>query len=252
MPKFDSAGVGIHYEEQGSGAPVILVHGFASSARGNWIEPEWIKFLSPTYRVIALDCRGHGQSDKPHDAAAYGSATMAGDVLRLMDHLGIGRALLMGYSMGAMLSLHLTLDHPERFRATVLGGMGGASGGMAQPGRRESIVQALLTDDPATISEEIPRTFRRFAELNRNDLKALGACMSHDRPELNPQLLGAIRVPVLVVIGTKDTLVGSADQLAAAIPGAQLVKLEGRDHINAVGDKNYKAAVGKFFAAAPA
>jgi pimeloyl-ACP methyl ester carboxylesterase len=95
------------------------------------------------------------------------------------------------------------------------------------------------------------REFRRFAEANRNDLKALGACIAHDRPDFSPLRLASISIPVMVVIGTNDTLVGSADELAHAIPGAELVQLEGRDHLNAVGDKRYKEAVARFFTAAP-
>jgi pimeloyl-ACP methyl ester carboxylesterase len=138
--------------------------------------------------------------------------------------------------MGAMLSLHLAVSHGDRFRAVVLGGLGTGEGGMADPGRRESIAAALLADDPATITGEIPQQFRRFAEANHNDLKALAACMSRDRPQMSPEIMAQLRMPVMIAIGTKDTLVGSADRLAAMIPGAQLVTLEGRDHINAVGD----------------
>jgi len=261
MPIFDSAGVPIHYLDQGAGPPVVLVHGFAASARSNWGETGWIAFLSAKYRVLALDCRGHGLSGKPHEREAYGPVNMGGDIIRLLDHLGIGRTLLMGYSMGAAISLHTVLSHGGHFRALVLGGIGTGPRGMAEPGRTHSIAQVLLAHDPRLILEkmardfgrmaEMAREFRRFAEANRNDLKALGACIAHDRPDFSPARLATIRIPVMVVIGTKDTLVGSADELAREIPGAELVKLEGRDHLNAVGDKRYKEAVARFFSAAP-
>ncbi|MGD0075377.1 MAG: alpha/beta hydrolase [Candidatus Binataceae bacterium] len=252
MPVFDSAGVPIHFQDNGAGPPAVLVHGFAASARSNWEETRWVSFLAANYRVIALDCRGHGMSGKPHESEAYGPENMGGDIIRLLDHLGIGRALLMGYSMGAAISLHTVLGHPTRFRALVLGGIGSGPGGMAERGRIPRIAQALLADDPRSLSDEMERQFRRFAEANRNDLKALAACIMRDRPDFNPALLGTIDIPVMVVIGTRDTWVGSADDLARAIPGAELVRLEGRDHLNAVGDKRYKDAVARFFGGAPA
>ena len=179
---------------------------------------------------------------------------MAGDVVRLLDHLKVPRALLMGYSMGAWISLKVVLSWPQRIRAVVLGGIGGGSGtgSMADPRRRQVIASALLAERTEDVADPIPRQFRQFAEANHNDLKALAACMSGDRPLLDPATLGAIRIPVMIVVGTKDELVGSAEPLAGEIAGAELVKLEGRDHLNAPGDKRYKEAVARFFAAAPA
>ena len=255
MPSFDSNGVAIHYEERGSGAPVALVHGFASNLKQNWELTGWLDFLAVNYRVIAMDCRGHGLSAKPHEAEAYGSANMTGDVVRLLDHLKVPRALLMGYSMGAWISLGVILSYPGRIRAAVLGGIGGGTGGaspMADPRRRAVIVKALLAERAEDVAEPIARQFRQFAEANRNDLKALAACMSGDRPALDPASLSTIRMPVMIVVGTKDELVGSAEPLAGAIAGAELVRLEGRDHLNAPGDKLYKEAVAGFCAAAPA
>jgi pimeloyl-ACP methyl ester carboxylesterase len=252
MPFFDSDGVRIHYEDAGSGEVVVLVHGFASNARYNWGITGWIKFLSERYRVIALDCRGHGQSDKPHDPAAYTLDRMGGDVIRLLDHLGVRRALLMGYSMGARIAMWLMLRHPERFRAVVLGGVG-AGGRMGEAERRRKIVEALLAPDASAIADEVARLFRQFAEANRNDLAALAACMGAERGEgASAAELASVRMPVMIVIGTRDTLVGDAEPLHKMIPGSELLKLEGRDHLNAPGDRLYKEAVGKFFAGAPA
>lgn len=252
MPIFDSAGVSIHYRDQGAGAPVVLVHGFAASARGNWEETGWISFLGANHRVLALDCRGHGLSAKLHEGAAYGPENMGGDIIRLLDHLGIERALLMGYSMGAAISLHTVLNHSARFRAMVIGGLGTGPGAMAERGRLERIAEALLAEDLASISDQMAREFRRFAEANHNDLRALAACILHDRPDFGPARLASIRIPVMVAIGTEDMMIGSADELADAIPGARLIKLEGRNHLNAVGDRRFKQAVARFFAAAPA
>jgi pimeloyl-ACP methyl ester carboxylesterase len=250
MPSFDSDGVQIHFEDRGTGEPVVLVHGFASRAEHNWGMTGWYELLAPKYRVIAMDCRGHGASGKPHAAADYGGTIMEDDVIRLMDHLGISRAILMGYSMGGRISLGLLVHHPDRFRAVVLGGIG-AGAQMNDPQRRGGIVEALLADDPKSIAEETPRLFRQFAELNHNDLKALAACMSAERSLVDPAALRANKLPVLIVVGSKDTLVGSAGPLLDSIANSRLVEVEGRDHLNAPGDKRYQQAVMEFFAAAP-
>ena len=124
MAYFDSKGVQIYFEEHGIGEPVVLVHGFASRAEHNWGATNWFTTLAPHYRVVALDCRGHGKSGKPHDSAAYGGEIMGEDVIGLMDHLGIKRTLIMGYSMGGRIVTGLLMSHPERLRAAVLGGIG--------------------------------------------------------------------------------------------------------------------------------
>ena len=248
MPTFVSYGIPINYLDEGGGDPVVLVHGFASNAKNNWVEPGWVRFLSPRYRVIALDQRGHGLSGKPHDSQSYDARMLAADVLGLMDHLRIEKAFLMGYSMGAMVSLVLAMSHPWRFRAVVLGGIGGDSATRSLEGR-DAIIRALLIEKPDSIDDPVAKTFRTFAESNRNDLKALAACLACDRSRHDPQSLGRIALPVMLVIGTRDVLVANADKLATSIPGAELVTLEGRDHLNAVGDKRYKESVAKFFAA---
>src|SRR5271156_4115663 len=210
MAYFDSDGVQIYYEEHGSGEPVVLVHGFASRADHNWGITQWYTALAPHYRDVALDCRGHGKSSKPHDREAYGRDKMALDVIRLMDHLGFKRTLIMG--------------------------------------------DAMLTEDISTITNERARGFRQFAESAGNDLKALAACMGGRGGDLTAEQIAAknIRVPVMIVIGTKDLLVGNPTLLRDAIPGSKLVMLEGRDHLNAPGDKHYKTAVLEFFKSAPA
>jgi pimeloyl-ACP methyl ester carboxylesterase len=250
MASFDSNGVKIHYQDQGSGDPVVLVHGFAANAEHNWGLTGWYKTLTPNYRVIAPDCRGHGQSDKPHDVKAYGGTVMEDDVIRLMDHLGIARALLMGYSMGGRIAMGLLGRQPKRFRAVVLGGIG-AGAGITDLAARKPIVAALLADDKSKVTDPRARVFREFAEVIKNDLKALAACMAADREPIAPSQLTSNIVPVLVVVGTKDELVAKPEDLTIMIPHAQLLKLEGRDHLNAPGDKLYHQAVLKFFQAAP-
>jgi pimeloyl-ACP methyl ester carboxylesterase len=253
MAYFDSDGVQIYFEEHGEGEPVVLVHGFASRAEHNWGAMNWYMTLAPHYRVVALDCRGHGKSGKPHDREAYGGETMGEDVIRLMDHLGIKRALIMGYSMGGRIVTGLLMSHPERLRAAVLGGIGAATA-TAPSFDRKPIVAALLAENASAITDQRAKEFRQFAELTGNDLKALAACMGASRDDLTAEQIVAkkIRVPVMIVIGTKDLLVGNPTLLRDSIPGSKLVMLEGRDHLSAPGDTHYKEAVLEFFKSAPA
>lgn len=244
VSSFDSGGVLIHYEVFGRGRPIMLVHGFASSLKGNWVDTGWIETLTAVRQVIALDCRGHGLSGKPHAVAAYSGHEMADDVIRLMDHLSVGKADLFGYSMGAAISLRLLLGHPDRFESVVLGGIGDVV--VRQTGGRPNVAGALLTDDPSTITDPVARGFRAFAEANKNDLKALAAYQQAPREGLDGEKLGQVSLPVLVVNGEADVLVGSPDELVAAIPGARLVKVPGRDHLTAVPDPRFKEAVVRF------
>jgi pimeloyl-ACP methyl ester carboxylesterase len=245
MPYFDSAGVRIAYDDFGAGKPIVLVHGFASSRVRNWKDPRWYDTLIKAgRRTVALDCRGHGESDKPHDPAAYAVELMTGDVIRLMDHLGIAHADLMGYSMGARLSATLLARRGNRFTAGVLGGVGGYLVG--DQGGSEAIARALEADDVASIDDPIARTFRRFAAQGRNDLKALAACMRGQRRSVDAAELGRIAVPVLIVVGRNDTIVGNPQRLADAIPNAQLLVIPDRDHLSVVGDRRHKDAVRQF------
>jgi len=120
---FDSAGVRIHYTVQGTGEPVILIHGLYASALKNWGFNGVIADLAQHYQVIALDCRGHGDSDKPTNEGDYG-LKMVDDVVRLMDHLHLPSANIVGYSMGGMITLKLAVTHPDRVHSAILGGMG--------------------------------------------------------------------------------------------------------------------------------
>jgi pimeloyl-ACP methyl ester carboxylesterase len=251
MAYFDSDGVQIYFEERGKGDPVVLVHGFASRADHNWAG--WIDTLARDYRVIALDCRGHGKSGKPHDSAAYAGETMGEDVIRLIDHLGIKRTLIMGYSMGGRIVTGLLMFHPERLRAAVVGGIGAVSAS-APSFDRKPVVDALLAKDISEVKEPRARDFRQFAEATGNDLKALAAVMASNRDDFPAEKIAAkkIRVPVMIVIGTKDLLVGDPKLLRDAIPGSKLVMLEGRDHLSAPSDPHYVEAVQEFFKSAPA
>ncbi len=248
MATFNSNHVTISYETHGDGQPIVLVHGFASSFKRNWQNPGWVDWLTSNgFRVIGLDVRGHGESEKPYDSALHSSEHTSGDVLRLLAHLDIAQADVMGYSMGAAIALHLTAYHGAHFRKVILGGIGdGAIGSGMVTARPEAIVTALEANDLSTISDTVARNFRLFAERGGNDLKALAAVMRRPRAPLDLAAVQRINRPVLVVVGEKDDIAGGAHNLAQAIPNAQLVTVPDRDHLTVVGDQRYKDAVVKF------
>ena len=250
MPTFDSGGVAIHYVDEGRGPAIVLVHGFAASVQANWRAPGIIDaLLSAGRRVVALDCRGHGESAKPLDPAAYAGTAMADDVIALMDHLGIGVADLMGYSMGGFLSASLLVRRPERFRSVILAGIGDAmvTGAMLNRARTNGIAAAMEATAAATTADPVSRMFRELAERTGAGLGALAAMQRSSRARFDPGKLADVTLPVLVLMGEDDTLVGSADRLAAAIPGAKLVKVAG-NHLTAVIAPALKTAVLAFLA----
>jgi len=245
MARFANGGVEIAYLDEGDGDPIVLVHGFASTKEVNWVQPGWIATLTRDgRRVIALDIRGHGASGKLYDSSAYHSATMADDVRALIDFLKIERADVMGYSMGARITAFLTVKHPERVRSVILGGLGiRLVEGVGLP---ESIAGALEAPSLDDVRDPTGRVFRVFAEQTKSDLRALAACIRGSRQTLGRAEVAAIRAPVLVAVGTKDPVAGSAQELAALIPGARALDIPDRDHMLAVGDKVFKAGVVDF------
>jgi pimeloyl-ACP methyl ester carboxylesterase len=245
MPRFAHDGVEIAFLDEGTGEPVVLVHGFASNKEVNWVAPGWVTTLVRAgRRAIALDNRGHGDSSKLYDPAAYHSAIMAEDVRALLDHLTLTGADVIGYSMGARIAAFLALKHPERIRSVVLGGLGIrlVEGG----GLPESIAVALEAPLLTDVADPTAYMFRVFAEHTKSDLRALAACMRGSRQTLSPTEAGQIVVPLLVAVGSEDCIAGSPGELAALIPGAQALVIPGRDHMLAVGDKVFKNGVLEF------
>jgi len=242
MQTFSSDGVRIGFIDAGEGDPVLLIHGFASSVKDNWRDPGWVDFLSGQgFRVIALDCRGHGESDKLYDPKAYGAAGMAEDARRLLDHLGIALADVMGYSMGARITAFLALAHPERVRSAVFAGLGGNMvRPMAGTGPIAHALEAASIDD---VTNPAARTFRAFAEKTGSDLKALAACIRGSREPITREKLATLACPVLVVTGSEDVIGGRAEELAELIPGAEALTVPRRDHMRTVGDKVYMQGV---------
>lgn len=229
-----------------SGEPVLLIHGFASSATVNWVHPGWLKTLGEAgYRVIGIDNRGHGRSDKPHHRDAYHPSAMAGDAVALLTHLGLSEAHVMGYSMGARISAFIGVEHSHRVRSLVFGGLG--IGMVEGVGDWDPIADALRAPSLAAVSHERGRMFRAFAEQTKSDREALAACIETSRELLSPSQMARIDLPALIAVGTKDDIAGSPQALAALMPQAHAVDIPGRDHMLAVGDKVFKQAVLEFY-----
>jgi len=245
MLSFKHKDVEIAYLDEGEGEPIVLVHGFASTKEINWVNPGWMATLTRAgRRAIALDNRGHGQSSKLYRPDAYHSTIMAEDVRALLDHLKLERADVMGYSMGARIAAFLAVAHPERVRSAVFGGLGiRLVEGVGLP---ETIANALEARSLAEVSDPTGQMFRSFAEQTKSDLRALAACIRGSRQVLTREQVAAIKVPVLVAVGTVDQVAGSPEALAALIPGARALPIPDRDHMLAVGDKVYKTGVLEF------
>ncbi|MBD2746202.1 alpha/beta hydrolase [Microvirga sp. BT688] len=254
MRYFNSNGVSIAYVDvpphEGQGDPILLIHGFASNHAVNWVNTLWVKTLTRAgYRVVAFDNRGHGESEKLYDPEAYNSYRMAEDGLRLLDHLGIERADVMGYSMGARITAHMALTAPERMRSMLLGGLGiHLVEGVGLP---LGIADAMEVPSLADLTDPMQRMFRAFAEQTGSDLKALAACIRGSRQVLTREEVATITLPALVSVGTKDDVSGSGPELARLIPNATALDIPGRDHNLAVGDKVHKQGVLDFLAQRP-
>lgn len=245
MPSFSTADGDFSYIDEGDGQPVVLVHGFASNARVNWLDTGWIDWLVRAgYRTIALDNRGHGDSVKLHNAEDYRLEKMSGDVEALIDHLGLQRVRAIGYSMGARILLDFATRHSDRLEKLVLGGIGS---GMAKAGLdRELIAAALLASTLGDIEDPVGRSYRLFADQTRSDRQALAACIrGYGRP-VEPAEIAHIAVHTLVAVGTKDAVAGSAAELAAMIPNAEVLDIPNRDHMRATGDRVFKEGAAAF------
>jgi pimeloyl-ACP methyl ester carboxylesterase len=248
-----SDGVRIAFERGGvpGGAPVMLVHGFGSSRGQNWKSTGWFSTLTEAgFAITAMDCRGHGMSDKPHDPASYGHERMAQDALAVMDEAGLERVLLCGYSMGGFISLRLTAAHPGRVTKLALCGVGEfylRGPRISDPGSRDLLAEALEIEDPSGLTDKRAILFRKFAEQPGKDRFALAACMRAMSPRLPSETLAQFEQNVLVVDGEHDDIAGPPHALAAQFRHGSAVIVPGRDHMTAVGDQKTRHAVADFF-----
>ncbi len=233
------------FRDVGEGQPILLIHGFASSAAINWEGPGWIEPLTEAgYRVICFDNRGHGGSSKFYEESDYGLEIMAADAGELLDHLRVEKAHVMGYSMGGRISAMLAYKQPEKVEKLVLAGNGYnmVDGGFPSSDIRDG----LLADSFDDIETETGKAFRFFAEQTKSDLKALAACIMGVRSPIEKELFAKLEADTLVTIGTEDTVAQNGEKLAEIIPNAVFKPIPKRNHMNAVGDKVYKQNVLEF------
>ncbi|HAM02981.1 MAG TPA: alpha/beta hydrolase [Acidimicrobiaceae bacterium] len=240
-------GVEIDYQVAGEGPAVLLMHGFASSASVNWVRPGVVDALVRAgFTAVAYDARGHGRSGKPHDPAAYADNALVRDAVGLIDHLALGELAVVGYSMGAQVAAWLVPTEP-RVRRAVLGGIGSRLLAPRPQERRypaEEIARALEAEDPETVEDATPRAFRAFADATKADRLALAA-LQRSRVITGHPSLESIDVPVLMVVGERDTLVGDAELVARSLPEGRLVVVPG-DHLSAVTSPEFATAVVDF------
>ncbi|RCV56850.1 alpha/beta fold hydrolase [Marinitenerispora sediminis] len=228
--------------------PVLLLHGFGSTAELNWGRTGWLRALHLAgARTIAPDLPGHGRSPRPHAADRYTPARLVEEVLRLLDALGEPRVDVLGYSMGARLAWELAAGHPDRVRRAVLAGFGPADvlGGPGSGPARQAGPTAPA-DDP--FEGPFAEVFRTAAALPHNDPAALAACARGQAAHpftADPVPEG---VPLLFAAGERDSLAAGVETLAARVPGARVVRAPGRDHRTAVTSRELRSAVLEFLA----
>lgn len=261
--RFDSAGVPIRFIEEGRGEPVILLHGYTTNTEGQWVNTGVFPALVPHFRTIAMDARGHGRSGKPHDRAAYGPE-MGRDVTRLMDHLGLRKAHIVGYSMGAHIVAQLAILDPGRFATLTLGGAAGRLGWTAEDQRRVDEESAEMDggllrsqflrlwprDRPPPSEAEIRADSER--RLAGQDARALAAVRrSNPDQVISMEELARVPMPTLGIVGTADPYLRDFERLKAAMPGLDLVTIPGASHGSATRTPEFRAALLRFLQAHP-
>ena len=263
---FDSNGVRIRYRDTGQGDVIVLIHGNGGSLQG-WIDSGVSPNLERDYRVVALDARGHGKSGKPHEPAAYGQE-MGLDIVRLLDHLDVARAHIIGYSMGALITAQLLTTHPDRFITATLGGAAGRF--------RWTAEDAARTEKEAAEKERecVSRTqIHRLAPVNQPKpsdeaiQQQSAACMADPNQDrfalaalhralgdqaITPAQAASVKVPTLGIVGSLDPYLASFRELEKLRPDMKLVVVEGASHggeNGAMRRPEFVAAVREFLAA---
>jgi pimeloyl-ACP methyl ester carboxylesterase len=258
--EFLSNGVKIHYITEGEGEPVVLIHGFSANAMMNWVLPGVFANLSKHYRVIALDNRGHGRSGKPHEIEKYGPE-MVEDIVRLLDHVHIQKAHIVGYSMGGFITEKLIVTHPERVICAVVGGAG-----WRRPEDDHSVVEAVaksleagtgilplmkaLNPPGRSMPSDDQLKARNQLIMAGNDPKALAACirgMLH--LEVTKQQLEQNKVPVLAIIGEKDPLKIGVDSMTGVLANLKVIVVTNGDHMSTFQSPKFTGAVNEFLSA---
>jgi pimeloyl-ACP methyl ester carboxylesterase len=237
MPRVDNKGISIHYRVEGNGPPLILQHGFSDSS-DRWFEHGFVAALKQKYRLVLIDVRGHGQSDKPHDPPSYAPEKFVSDIVAVLDDLGMKTAIYWGYSMGGWIGFAMARYALDRVGCFVLGGAAGsgASPYAAEPGKEHPFITTLRSGLDAYVGsfgEELTAPLRE--RLLTNDPAALIACTQqrlvtggfHD-------VVRTIAVPTLLYAGTADPIHDAARQTASEIGGAQFVSVPSLSHLAAM------------------
>jgi len=254
---FDANGLRIHYTDEGEGAPVILLHGLGVNSHVNWRSPGIVQRLAQNHRVVAMDHRGHGLSEKPHDPAKYG-VEMVEDVVRLMDHLGIRRAHIVGYSMGGFIALKLLTTHPERFLTATIAGAGYEAPSEEDRAFFTRLAESIESDD------DYSALFVRLQPIGRpvgsvgirvmswlmsllNDPQAIAAvARSFFQFAVDEEKLRHNSVPVLQICGTLDPLRAGVERLSGLLQDEDMVWIEGGDHISTIRRPELREAIVSF------
>ena len=226
VPDADNDGIRIHYEVQGAGPPLMLHHGFTISLE-EWRQFGYVDALKSEYRVILIDARGHGASDKPHDPAAYEMARRAGDVVAVLDDLGIDQTHYLGYSMGGRIGYDTAKLAPHRLRSLIIGGSHPYAT-VGDPQRPQWAVDGMA---PFLERQPLPDEVKTPAFRARMLANDVGAFIAEgiDRPSVE-DVLPTLTMPCLIYVGDADRVFAQVEQSARLIPDATYVVLPGLDH----------------------
>lgn len=255
MATLGNNGAEIFFSDQGAGDGVVLVHGFAASTQENWVKAGWTQMLArANRRIVAIDLRGHGQSQKLHESGAYSLSAMAGDVLAVVEHLQIKKPDLIGFSLGARVALELLRQRGDRFLLGVLCGVGEVLLNSRLDRDPEAFAKAMEAPSADQVTDDMARRFRMFAEVQGQDLKALAACsrgLHASGTGWTRDMLAPVKNEMLVVAGSRDELAGSPQALAACFPNAKGKTIPGCGHMDCLTQPMFKAAVMDFLAGVP-
>jgi pimeloyl-ACP methyl ester carboxylesterase len=228
MPEASNLDVRIHFEIEGEGPPLVLMHGFGGSARF-WRSTGLAGSLMERHRLILIDSRGHGESDKPHSGYAYAFSQRAGDVVAVLDEAGIEQADYFGYCLGGWIGLGVARYAPERLRVLGIGGAHPYGEDLA-PYRAmlkdgmESALQALEEEAGAALPPPVRE------EILDNDVEALRMAYKTDRAPM-PEIKEAMPLPCFMFAGSEDPLYPLVEQYARASPHTRFLRLEGLNHV---------------------
>jgi len=236
---FDSGGVPIYFKVIGQGPPVLLLHGFGARFDEAMIPPP-IRAALVGYQLIGMDVRGFGRSGKPDEPSAYG-IEVTRDVIRLLDHLNVPEATLLGISMGGIIALKTAALHPERVNAIILGAQGWAS-----PEDLETMA-ASGAEVAKTATADLPDELRGVVERTGRPAFT-GFVQAYPALYVTPEEIDRLDMPILAVLGSEDERVKRAEALRARRPETSVIVVPGLDHVGLLVDASFGSAISAFLA----